>query len=97
MRVFRPLFCSIAYAVEYMVGVECIEAHFARREYRVGEYAVHRSARNLEHARGCVQVVPGARSAQARDAAVARNLVAFPAFDALIDIRFPAGAVAPFC
>ena len=96
MRICLPLACLLAHAVDYMAGAGCRRwGHFARGALRVGEYAAPLSAEHLEHA----QVVPGARSAQARDDAAVPRPVATPvkAFGALIEDRFPAGVAAPFC
>ncbi len=96
MRICLPLVCLLAHAVDYMADAERRRwGHFARGAFRVGEYAAPLSAEHLEHA----QVVPGARSAQARDDAAVRRLAAIPgkAFGPLIDDRFPAGVAAPLC
>ena len=96
MRICLPLVCLLAHAVDYMADAERRRwGHFARGAFRVGEYAAPLSAEHLEHA----QVVPGARSAQARDDAAVQRPVATPAkaFGLLIDDRFPAGVAAPLC
>ena len=96
MRICLPLACLLAHAVDYMADAERRRwGHFARGALRVGEYAAPLSAEHLEHA----QVVPGARSAQARDGAAVRPPVATPAkaLGMLIDDRFAAGVAAPLC
>ena len=96
MRICLPLACLLAHAVDYMGDAGRRRwGHFARGGLRVGEYVAPLSAEHLEHA----QVVPGARSAQARDGAAVRPPVATPAkaFGMLIDDRFAAGVAAPLC
>src|ERR1700694_6024672 len=99
MRICLPLACLLAHAVDYMADAEHRRwGHFARGAFRVGEYAVPLPAEHSEHSEHA-QVVPGARSAQARDDAAVLRLAAIPAkaFGLLIDDPFPAGVAAPLC